>query len=70
MAAGAGIIARLAPMLTRIGSSAVGQAAKTGAVAGVAQGVQGRTANMIQGRKDGQSGGQPRESLEGWFPGK
>jgi hypothetical protein len=70
MAAGAGIIARLAPMLTRLGGTAVGQAAKSGAIQGVEMGVAGRTANMIQGRKDGQSGGQPRESLEGWFPGK
>jgi hypothetical protein len=70
MAAGAGILARLAPMIARVGASAAGQAAKSGAIKGVEYGVAGRTANMIQGRKDGQSQGSQNESLEGWFPGK
>jgi hypothetical protein len=52
-------------MLTRVGGSAVGQAAKAGAL----QGVSGRVSNMVQGQKDGQSGSK-NESLEGWFPGK
>ena len=65
MAAAAGLLARLAPMLTRVGGSAVGQAAKAGAL----QGVTGRVSNMVQGQKDGQSGSK-NESLEGWFPGK
>jgi len=71
MAAGGGaILARLAPLLARVGASAAGQAAKSGAIKGVEAGVMGRTANMIQGRKDGQPQGSQNESLEGWFPGK
>lgn len=65
MAAAGAILARLAPMLTRVGGSAVGQAAKAGAI----QGVTGRVANMVQGQKDGQSGSQ-NENLQGYFPGR
>jgi hypothetical protein len=54
-------------MLTRVGGSAVGQAAK----AGVMQGVAGRTANLIQGKDKDSNNTTPRnESLEGWFPGR
>jgi len=65
------LIARLAPMLAKAGSSAVGQAAKTGAVQGVQVGAAGRVANMMQGKKDGAAQQQGKnESLEGWFPGR
>lgn len=63
------LVSRLAPMLAKAGSSAVGQAAKTGAVQGVQVGAAGRVANMVQGKKDGESKGK-NESLEGWFPGR
>lgn len=64
------LAARLAPMLAKAGSSAVGQAAKTGAIQGVEMGAAGRVSNMMQGKKDGENSSQQRENLNGWFPGK
>ena len=63
------MIARLAPMIARVGSSAVGQAAKTGAIQGVQMGAAGRVANMMQGQKDG-APKQQNENLQGYFPGR
>jgi hypothetical protein len=58
-------------MLTRVGGSAAGQAAKSGAIKGVEYGVAGRTANLIQGKDKDSNNTTPRnESLEGWFPGR
>jgi hypothetical protein len=63
------IVARLAPLLARAGASAIGQAAKTGAVQGVQIGAAGRVANMMQGKKDGEPKAQ-NENLQGYFPGR
>jgi len=60
------LVSKLAPMLAKAGSSAVGQAAKQGAIAGVA----GRAQNMVQGQKDGAPKSSKNENLEGWFPGR
>jgi len=62
MAAAGGILARLAPVIARVGGSVVGQAAKRGAIAGV----EGRVANMVQGRKDGTGSGNGGSSLDNW----
>lgn len=61
------LIARLAPVLGKVGGSAVGQAAKAGAM----QGVAGRVANMVQGQKDGGAQEAPKnENIQGYFPGR
>lgn len=63
------LIGRLAPLIARAGASAVGQAAKTGAVQGVQMGAAGRVASMMQGQKDGAPKGQ-NENMQGYFPGR
>ncbi len=55
----AGVLARLAPMIARVGSSTMGKAATRGAVTGIERGVAGRVANMVQGQKDGNNQQQP-----------